>query len=124
MVKAGSFNTTQFFVNLLLIFITIQISIWILSKYTDIQFIKMGWILLLFLAVSAIVTTFVVGKKIGSLNKQDFLFIMIEFLVIVALFYYTPKYIPQIFSVQSLQISETIKESVGAIINITGQLNV
>lgn len=114
------FDINKFFIALLLIFITIQAGSWFLSQYTDMEMIKAGWILFLFLAVSAIISTFTIGKKFGALKKEDVFFIIFEFLVIVGLFYALPEYIPQIFSSTSLQISETIKESVGAIIKITG----
>jgi len=122
MAGRSSFNTTQFFTALVLIFVTIQISSWLLAEYTDFEMLKMGWILFLFLIVSALVSIFVLGKKIGSLNKQDIIFIIIEFLAVAGLFWKLPDLVPQIFSTYSIQISEVIKESVGSIINLQGKI--
>jgi len=111
------FNVNKFFIALLLIFITIQVGSWILAEYDiiDIGVIKGGWILFLFLAVTAIITIYVIGKRLGTLTKQDIFFVVVVFLAIVGLFYYLPKYIPQIFSTHSLQISETIKSTIHSV---------
>lgn len=116
------FNVNKFFVGLLLIFIVIQAGAWFLYNYTDIDVpnIKAGWILFLFLAISAITSVFILGKRLGALQKYDIIFVIVEFLAIVGLFYYLPKYIPQIFSSYSLEIADTIKNSIASVIEITG----
>lgn len=123
MVRAGGrFDVNKFFVALLLIFVVIQAGVWLLYNYTDIDVpnIKAGWILFLFLAISAITSIFILGKRIGNLDKRDIIFVVVEFLAIVGLFYYLPIYLPQIFSSYSLEVADTIKNSVASVIKITG----
>lgn len=115
-------DTSKFFITLLLIFVAVQSSIWIASKYIpEVQFIKMGFILFLFLAVSAIVSIFMLGKNLGTLKKEDLIFIFIQFLAIVGLFIFLPRAIPQIFSSVSLEISEVIRETAGSVIAGIGE---
>ena len=116
------FDVNKFFISLLLIFIVIQVGSWILAEYDiiDIKVLKGGWILFLFLAVTAIITIYIIGKRIGTLTKQDIFFVIVVFLAIVGLFYYIPKYIPQIFSTQSLQISEIIKNTIHSVMGEWG----
>ena len=112
-----SIDTSKFFITLLVIFIAVQGGIWIASRYIpEVEFLKMGWILFMFLAVSAIVSIFMLGKKLGNLRKEDLIFIVIQFIAIVGLFIFLPKFIPEIFSIYSIEVSELIKESFSAVI--------
>lgn len=117
-----NFDVTKFFIALILIFLTIQLSSWFLAQFTDMEMLKAGWILFLFLSVSAIVSTFVLGKKLGSLDKKDIIFILIEFLIIVGLFYYLPKLIPEIFSSYSLEIREPIKNLINSFLEYQAKI--
>jgi len=111
------FNVNKFFIALLLIFVTIQVGSWILAEYDiiDIKVLKGGWILFLFLAVTAIISIYITGRRIGTLTKQDIFFVVVVFLAIVGLFYYLPTIIPQIFSSQALEMSETIKNTIHSV---------
>ena len=70
----------------------------------------------MFLAVSGIVSTFMLGKKLGSLRKEDLIFVAIQFIAIIGLFIFLPKFIPEIFSVYSIEVSEFIRESFSSVI--------
>ena len=115
------FDPTKFFITLLVIFVAVQSSIWVASQYIpEVEFIKMGWILMMMLSICAIISIFILGKKIGELRKEDLIFIFLEFGLIISAFIFLPQIIPEIFSTYSIQISELIKESVGSIISATG----
>ena len=117
MVTRTGIDATKFFITLLVGFIAIQAGSWILSQYTDIALLKAGWVLFLFLAVAAIVSIFMLGAKLGSLRKEDYVFIVIQFLAIIGLFIFLPNFIPEIFSSYSLELSEIINEAAGSIIS-------
>ena len=122
MVKSGlNFDATKFFIVLLLSFVSIQVSSYLLHEFTNYQFVKMGWVFLLFFVVIGIVSLFTLGKRLGQLEfKKDGIFILFVFVSIVCAFVFLPEYIPQIFSIQSLEISEHLKEVMSSIIIIGG----
>lgn len=123
MVKSGNFDVNKFFVVLLLSFVTIQVASYLLHEFTDYQFIKMGWIFLLFFTVIGMVSLFTLGRKLGQLElKKDGIFILFVFIAIIFAFIFLPKYIPQIFSIQSLEIGEYLKSVMNSVIqlNISG----
>jgi hypothetical protein len=114
-------DASTFFIALLVTFVAVQGGIWIISQYVpDFEFIKMGWILFLFLAVSAIVSIFMLGKNLGTLRRDDYIFIGIQFLAIVGLFIFLPKYIPEIFSTYSIEVSDSIRQAFGVVTEATG----
>ena len=114
------FNTTKFFIVLLLSFITIQIISYLLSEIMDYPMLKMGWVLLIFLVVIGIVSLFVLGKRLGQLElKKDGLFILLIFGMIILAFIYLPEIIPQIFSAQSLEVGEYFKKIINVIMKLS-----
>ena len=115
------FSPMNYFASIITSFIVVQGVIFLLSQYTDFQFIKLGWILFLFLTVSIIVSIFSVSLKIGDLKKEDYIFLGIQLLSIVAAFLFLPKFIPEIFSSYSIGISDTLREVTGSIVVSIGQ---
>jgi len=119
MVKNTNFDANKIFVVLLLSFVAIQVASYLLSEFSDYQFIKMGWIFLLFFVVIGMVSIFTLGKKLGQLEiKRDGIFVAFIFMIIVLAFMFLPEYIPQIFSVQSLEVSEYLKSTIDSIIQL------
>ncbi len=113
------FNTQKFFTALLVSFIAIQIGSWLLSELMGYPLLKGGPMLLLFLVIIGLVSLFVLGRKLGDLSiKKDGLFILLVFGAIIAAFIFLPKYIPQIFSIQSLEIKEFLREVIGTIAEV------
>jgi len=120
MVRTGV-DSTKFFIVLLLSFVAIQITSWVLAELDIYPLIKMGWVLLFFVSIIGIISLFILGRKIGELKlKEDGIFILLIFLAIVAAFLFLPDYLPQIFSSYSIGISETIKKSAGVILGVPG----
>jgi len=116
-IKRLDINTTKFFSAVLISFIIIQAVSFLLAELDIMPLIKMGWVLFLFLIIIGITSIFILGKKIGTLNlKQDGPFILLVFGLIIILFVFLPDIVPQIFSSKSLEISETIKETLNTII--------
>ncbi len=115
------FNTQKFFIALLVAFLAVQLISWIASEYfPEVQILKGGPMLLLFLVVIGIISLFVLGKKLGQLDlKKDFLFILLVFGAIIALFIFLPAIIPQIFSVRGLEMGDFLKEIIAAIMKLS-----
>jgi len=118
---AIKFQPINYFATIITTFVVAQAAVWLLSIYTEFEFIKMGWILLLFAGIAGIVSIFTVGLKLGNLRREDYVFIGIQFLAIVGIFIFLPKYLPQIFSTYSIQISEGIRETASTITAAIGQ---
>ncbi len=115
------FNTQKFFIALLVAFLAVQLISWIASEYfPEVQILKGGTMLLLFLVVIGIISLFVLGKQLGQLDlKKDFLFILLVFGAIIALFIFLPAIIPQIFSVRGLEMGDFLKEIIAAIMKLS-----
>ncbi len=96
--KAGGLDVNKLFITLLIIFVALQAGSYIYSEFVDSTPLKLGWTFLLVLVVVAIISLYTLGKRIGSLNTKDIIFIIIEAGAIIGLFYYLPDLIPQIFS--------------------------
>jgi len=97
-ISRSSFDITKFFIALALIYVVLQVGSSLYSQFYGGTQLKLGWAFFLLLLVSAITSTFVLGRKIGNLQKQDIIFIILEFIAIIALFYFMPKIVPEIFS--------------------------
>jgi len=110
----------KFFQSLVLGFVAVQlISLVISYLFPDMQLIKGGYILFLFLFTILITTTFTLGKKIGELNlKRDGPFILFVFLSVIALFILIPKIVPEIFSSFSIELGRIFEDSINSIIKI------
>ena len=109
-------DTTKLFIASLLSFAIIQVMLWILSELDIIPLIQIGWVFLLAVAIVGIVSLFVLGKKIGTLDlKRDGPFILVIFVSIIALFIWLPNLVPQIFSSTALEMGDYFKELVATI---------
>lgn len=117
-----SFDTEKFFTSTILGFVVIQVLSWLLHEYVGETFplIKGGWIIILILLVVFIVTLFVMGRKVGTLKREDYLFVGLVGAVIIIAFWALPKYVPQIFSSSGLEVGNTIKQTMNSIFNIGG----
>jgi len=101
MVKVGGLDVNKLFISLLLIFVALQAGSYLYSEFVGGQQLKLGWTFLMMLVVVVIISLYTLSKKIGSLDGKDIIFIVIELVAIIALFYYLPDIIPQMFSLIS-----------------------
>ena len=117
-IRKFNFNVTKFFIALLVGFLAVQLVTWIASQYfPEVQILKGGPMILLFLIIIGITSLFVLGRKLGQLDlKRDLLFILLVFVGIVLSFIFLPQVIPEIFSTSGMEFSEYIKQTMGAII--------
>ncbi len=99
MILKQKLDVTKLFIALALILVIVQIGSILYTNIYGGTPLKLGWAFFLLLIVTAMTSTFVLGKKIGQLNKTDLIFIIIEFVAIILIFYYLPKIVPEIFSV-------------------------
>ena len=112
------FEPTKMFITFLLIFIAVQVGSVLYADYSGGQPMKLGWVLFLFFIVTILISLFTLGRKLGEVTKLssgDWIFISIQLALIVLAFYYLPKFIPQIFSVHSIEISNQIQNLVNLI---------
>ncbi len=118
----SKFEVKKFFIALLLGFLAVQLVSWIASEYfPEVQILKGGLMLLIFLVVIGITSLFVLGKKLGQLDlKKDLLFILLVFGVIIVLFLFLPDIIPQIFSKSGLEIREFLRGTIGTVMQLGG----
>lgn len=114
-------DENKFFLALLLSFVAIQLGSWILSSMVPkLPLIKGGWVLFLFLIIITITTLYTLGKNIKDFSfKREGIIILFIFLIVLLLFIFIPKIVPEIFSVGGAQIREFFKENVGAIIRLS-----
>jgi len=109
-------NASKFFQVVLIAFVVIQGISWLLSELDIFPIIKGGWFLLLLLVIVGLTTLFSLGRSITQLEiKKNLLFIILIFGAIIVAFIFLPDYLPQIFSIQSLEIREFLQEVIGTI---------
>lgn len=109
-------DTGKMFRAILIGFVFVMLVSWVLSEFDIMPILKGGNMLFLFLVIIFFSTLFTMGKKLGELSlKRDGLFILIVFGAIIAAFLILPSIIPQIFSVQSLEVKEFLREAIGTI---------
>lgn len=97
--------------------IAIQVVSLLLNQIFNISVIKTGNAMLIMLIGIGIVTLFNISFNLEQLKQRETLvFILIIFGLIALAFYKGQEYLPQIFSI-SPEVSNTIKQTVGAIIN-------
>ena len=114
------FDTEKFFTSLLLGFVAIQIISWLLYEYMDIPILKGGWIILLMLVIIFMTTLFVMGRRIGTLKKEDYAFVGLIAAVIILAFIFLPDFFPQIFTIHSMEVREIIKQTMISIFKLGG----
>ncbi len=114
------FNMGKFFQALLLGFLAVQLTSWIISSFLpDIEILKGGPMLLLFLVIIGIISLFVLGRRLGQLTlKRDLLFILLVFGAIITLFIFLPQVVPQIFSVGGIEFGEYIEQTISTIVGM------
>ena len=118
--KQNRFNMMKFFQALLLGFLAVQLISWgVSSFFPEIEMLKGGPMLLLFLVIIGITSLFVLGRKLGQLDlKRDLLFILLVFGGVIAAFIFLPQVVPQIFSSGGIELGELIKENIVAVIQL------
>ncbi len=118
----GKFDIQKFFIALLLGFLAVQLISWIASEYfPEVEMLKGGPMLLLFLVIIGIISLFVLGKRLGQLDlKKDLLFILLVFGAIIVAFIFLPDVIPQIFSASGYEIREFLRETIGTVMKLGG----
>ena len=119
------FNFKQIGLALILAFFTFQIGSLIISTLiASIPIFHGGAAIILMLFSVAIMSLFVLAINIEELKrKENLIFIILIFGLLVAIYYFLPKYVPSIFSISP--VSEVIKKAVGEIFtgNISGGLS-
>lgn len=109
-------DASKFFQVVIITFVVVQGLSWLLSELDIFPIIKGGWFLLLLLVVVGLTTLFTLGRSITQLEiKKNLLFIILIFGAIIAAFIFLPDYLPQIFSIQSLEVKEFLREIIGTI---------
>jgi uncharacterized protein with PQ loop repeat len=105
----------------MVLFLAVQLISWVASIYfEDVPMLKGGVMLFLFLVIIAIVSLFVLGRRLGQLDlKKDLPFVLLVFGGIIAAFIFLPQVVPQIFSTQALEMSETIKRTINSVIGLS-----
>ena len=97
-------------------FFGIQICSLILSSLIpSLEIFKGGPIVLIFILGIAIMSLFILGIKFDEFKKDNLIFLLLNFGLLIAAYYFLPKYLPQIFSI-SPEVSNTIQSTMGAIL--------
>lgn len=121
MVTIGRYEIdfSKIFIAAVLSFTLVQLFSWVLSKaFPSIPLFKGGFGFLILLAGTALITLFYLGKNINeirTLSSSNKFFMITVIIVIVLAFIFLPKLIPGIFSVQGLEISDSVKNTLGSI---------
>jgi len=114
------FSANEMFKAVLVGFLATQLISWIISAFTDIPILKGGPMLILFLVIVVITTLYTLGQNITQVNiKKEGILILLVFGIILALIMFLPDYLPQIFSSQSIELGETIKETMISVIKLS-----
>ena len=98
-------------------FFLIQIVSLLLNQvFPAIPLLKGGTALLLILIAAAVISLFVLAINLEELKrKENLIFIVIVFALVIAGFYYLPKYFPQLFVI-SPDMATAVKSTVGSIL--------
>lgn len=97
--KLGNVTMAQVFAVVLFGFISIQILAKIFGKWFHILDIRIGWIFQMIIISFVIYLMFVfIVKKQATLEKKDLLILIIMIGILMALFFYLPKFLPEIFT--------------------------
>lgn len=107
------FNTKKYFQAILISFLVIQAGSFLLHTIYNMPLLKMGWLLMLSLVIILITTLYTLGINFNQLNKKSLIFVGIVFIGVIALMFFIPKLVPEIFSIQ---YSELIKSSINSIV--------
>lgn len=116
---AMKFEPAKYFQTILISFLLIETISFLLYKFADVPLLKIGWLIMLSLIIVGISTLFTLGISIGELNKNSLIFILIVLAAILALIFFLPQILPEIFSIynpSSIQYSEIIKSSLNSIL--------
>lgn len=113
-------NGKKFFIALLLSFVAIQLGSWIISSVIpDIPLIKGGWVIFLFLIIITIITLYTLGKNIKDFNfKKEGIIVLAIFIILLLLFIFIPKMVPEIFSVGGEEIREFLRGTIGTVMEV------
>jgi len=98
-------------------FFAVQIiSLLLTALFPSIPILRGGPIVLVFLLAIAVISLFVLGINYDELKtKENIFFALLIFGLLIAGYYYLPKYVPQIFTI-SPGISTSIKSAIGSIV--------
>lgn len=98
-------------------FFAVQIvSILVSTLFPSIPLLQGGPIILIFLLGIAVMSLFILGIRYDELKKENLIFVLLIFGLLVAAYYALPKYLPGLFSI-SPETSEVIKNTIGNIVN-------
>lgn len=105
-------------VSFIAIFFAIQIVSLIISNFfPQVDVFKGGPIVLIFILGIAIISLFVLGLKFDEFKKDQLIYVILNFGLLIAAYYFLPTYVPQIFSI-SPEFSNTLKNTLGSIFGV------
>jgi len=101
---------------LLLTFLVIQVSSFLLTAILGFPLLKLGYAFLLFATITFLITIWTLGLNLNNLNNKTMIFMLVVLASVIALFVLMPKYIPDIFSVTGLDYAKELN----SVINLGG----
>ena len=112
----GKITLKNVIISLVGIFFLVQIVSLLLNQvFPSIPLIKGGTALLLILVAAAVISVLVLAINLEQLKqKENLIFTVIVFALVVAGFYFLPKYFPQLFAI-SPDVSQAVKSTIGSI---------
>lgn len=94
------------------------VSLGINQFFPSVPLFKGGTIVLVMLLCVAVISLFVLAINLEELKrKENLIFIVIVFALLIAGYYFLPKYLPQIFSIDPT-FTNSIKSSIASIFGV------
>jgi ABC-type multidrug transport system permease subunit len=114
------FEPSKYFQAILVSFLLIETVSFLLYTFADIPLIKLGWLFMVSLIIVVISTLFTLGININQMDKNSIIFIFIVLAAIIALLFFLPKIIPEIFQIYNpsgIEYSEAIRQNLNSILS-------
>lgn len=109
---AKSWNVRNYLVGVGVSLVVAQVVSFVVSQFSDIEVIPLGWSILLLASVVALSALYSLGTKIGDLDSQDILFAGIVLGGVVLFYYFVPQFTPEAFSIVPKQLNDVISSGV------------
>jgi len=114
-----NFEPSKYIQTILISFILIEAVSYIVSQYSDYPILKLGWLLSLSLIIIAMSSLFTLGISIDTMKKESIIFILIVVAAVLALLFFLPQIIPEIFSAYNpsgIEYSNLMKQNLNSIL--------